>query len=82
MTFADVAILLSSTQGVAEYLVALKHFDYSWSLGYKQPTTSKIIMTSPRRNGLYQRPETCDLNWSFIVLSRTNIGLKTFLRSL
>ena len=29
LTFAHVAILLSSTQRVAEYLVALKHFDYS-----------------------------------------------------
>ena len=29
MTFAHVAILLSSTQQVVVYLVALKHFDYS-----------------------------------------------------
>ena len=31
--------------------------DYSCSLGYKQPITSKKIMTSPRRNELYQRPK-------------------------
>ena len=58
MTFAHVAILLSPTHRVAEYLVALELFDYSWSLGYKQPITSKTIMTSPRRNERYQRPKS------------------------
>ena len=58
MTFEYVVILLSSTQPVAEYLVTLKHFDYSGSLGYKQPITSKTKMTSPRRNERFQRPKT------------------------
>ena len=58
MTFAHVAILLSSTLRVAAYLMALKHFDYSCSSGYKQLITSKKIMTSPRRIQLCQRPKT------------------------
>ena len=65
MTFAHVAILLSSTQRVAEYLAALKHFDYSCSLEYKQPITSKTIMTSPRRNERYQRPKTSRFDFVF-----------------
>ena len=65
MTFAHVAILLSSTQRVVEYLFALKHFDYSWSLGYKQPITSKTAMTSPRRNECYQRPKTSWFDFVF-----------------
>ena len=65
MTFAHVAILLSSTQRVEEYLVALKHFDYSWSLGYKQPITSKTIMTSSRRNERFQRPKTSWFDFVF-----------------
>ena len=34
-------ILLSSMQKIDEYLVALKDFDYSCSLGYKRPITPK-----------------------------------------
>ena len=34
MTFAHVGILLSLIQWSGEYLVALKDFDYSSSLGY------------------------------------------------
>ena len=41
MPTRDVAILLSLTQRVGEYLVALQHFDNSCSLGYKQPITAK-----------------------------------------
>ena len=62
---SHVAILFSATQRVAEYLVALKHFDYSWSLGYKQPITSKTIMTSPRRNEHYKRPKTSWFDFVF-----------------
>ena len=39
MTLVHAEILLSFMQWVEEYLVALKDFDYS--LGYKQPITSK-----------------------------------------
>ena len=65
MTVAHVAILLSSTQRVAEYLVELKHFEYSCSLGYKQPITPKTIMTSFRRNELYQRPKASRFDFVF-----------------
>ena len=34
MTFAHAKILLSFMQRIDEYLVALKDFDYSCSLGY------------------------------------------------
>ena len=44
--------------GLWSILLHYNFFDYSWSLGYKQPITSKTIMTSPRRNERYQRPET------------------------
>ena len=77
MTFVHVAILLSSTQRVVEYLLALKHFYYSCSLGYKQPITSKM-MTSPRRINFTRDLKHHDLILSFLVLSRTNIGSKTF----
>ena len=40
MTFAHAVIFLSFMQQIDEYLVALKDFDYSCSLGYKQPITS------------------------------------------
>ena len=83
MTFAHVAIRLSYTQRVVDYLVALKHFDYSRSLGYKQPITSTTIMTSPIDEMVFTRGlKLYDLILSFLVLSRTNIGSKTFLRSL
>ena len=45
MTFAHVAILLPFIQRVEEYLVILKVFDYSYSLGYKEPITSKTSRT-------------------------------------
>ena len=41
MTFAHVAILLSFVQQDEEYLMALKDFAYSCSLGYKRTITSK-----------------------------------------
>ena len=81
MTFAHVAILLSSTQWVATILVALNHFDYSCSLGYTANYVNKI-MTTFRQNELYPRHKLHDLISSFLVRSRINIVLKTFLRSL
>ena len=45
--------------------MALKHFDYSCSLGYKQLITSKKIMTSPRRIELCQRPKTSGFDFVF-----------------
>ena len=41
MTFAHAGIFLSFMHGVNGYLVALKDFDYSCFLGYKQPIMSK-----------------------------------------
>ena len=41
MAFAHVAILLSFRQRSQAYLMALKDFDYSYSIGYKRPITSK-----------------------------------------
>ena len=38
---AYAGILLSFMQQIDEYLVALEDFDYSSSLGYKWPITSK-----------------------------------------
>ena len=80
--FAHVAILLSSTQRVAEYLVALEHFDYSCSLGYQQPITSKTTLRHLDEMNFTRCLKLHDLILSFLVLSRTNIGSKTFLRSL
>ena len=40
MSFAHGGILLSFMQRIYEYLVALKDFDYSCSLGFKRPITS------------------------------------------
>ena len=37
-----VAILLSSMQCVEGFLMALKNFDYWYSVVFKQPITSKI----------------------------------------
>ena len=72
MTFAHVAILLSFVQQVEEYLMALKDFDYSCSLGYKRPITSKSKdeMNVSRDLKLY------DLVLFFLFLSRKKIGLK------
>ena len=44
VTFMHVVILLSYMQLIKEYLLAIKQFDYSWSLGYKRP----ITCTGPR----------------------------------
>ena len=41
MTLAHTAIFLSLMQLVKGYLVVLKDLDYSCSLGYKRPNTSK-----------------------------------------
>ena len=65
MTSAHVTILLSSTQRVAEYLVALKHLDYFCSLGYNRLLRQKKVMMSPRRNELYKRPKTSRFDFVF-----------------
>ena len=49
---------------ILEYLVALKNFDYSCSLAYKRPITSKV-MTSHRRNKHCQRPKTSWFDFVF-----------------
>ena len=41
MTFAHTVLLLSFKHRIGEYPVALKDFDFSCFLGYKQPITSK-----------------------------------------
>ena len=41
MTFAHAVLLLSFKHRIGEYPVALKDFDFSCFLGYKQPITSK-----------------------------------------
>ena len=41
ISFAHAGILLSFMQHIDEYLVALKDFDYSCSLGFKCPITPK-----------------------------------------
>ena len=78
MTLAHVVIILYFMQCVEEYLVALKDFDYSCSLGYKRPfmSKSKDIMNIAKDLNLH------DLILSFLLLFRTNIGLKSFLRTL
>ena len=56
-TFAHVAILFSLMQRVEEYLVALKDFDYSCSLGYKRPIMHQSFVSpapwGPRNSGAF-----------------------------
>ena len=63
MTFAHVTILLYSTQGVAEYLVALKKLTIPVPSDINSQLRKK--MTSPRRKELYQRPKTSGFDFVF-----------------
>ena len=74
VTFAHVAILLSSTQRVAGYLMALKYFDFSCSLEYKQPTTSKKYWRHLDEMNFTRGLKLRNLILSFLVFSRSNIG--------
>ena len=61
-------------------MAALKDFDYSCSLGYK---LRQKVMELRRRNERCQRPKTSCFDFSFLLLSRTNISsTETFSRSL
>ena len=60
-------------QQVDEYLVALKDFDYSCSLGYKWPN-----MPKSRQNECFQRPKIPCFVFSFHLLSRKNMDSKSF----
>ena len=80
VTSAYVAILLSFMQLIEEYLLATffiirDPYDINGQLRQKS-------MTSYRRNERCQRPKTSWFDLSFLLLSRTNISLKTFFRSL
>lgn len=69
------SVLLSLTQGVVEYLVALKDSDYSFSIGCKLPIKQEVE-TSRRPNECCQRPKTSfDFFFPFAFQSGHQFGI-------
>ena len=64
-------------QRVEEYLVALKYFDYSCSLGYERPIMSKSRHHVDNMN-FAKGLKLHDLILYFLLLLIMYIGLKTF----
>ena len=66
-------------QRIDEYLVAFKDFDYP---GYKRPITSIGKCRYVDEMNVAKGLKPYDFTFTSLLLSRTNIGLKTFLHSL
>ena len=81
VTSAHVAIRLSFMQLIDEYLLSKRCFDYCRSLGYKRPIKSNKLRHVDVMN-VASGLKLHDLILSFLLLSRTNNGSKTFFRSL